>query len=73
MRNNFPYSRQEIVKEDIKKVCKVLKSDLITQGPQVIEFEKKVAKFTGAKYACAVNSATSALILAVKAIGLKKR
>ena len=45
MRNNFPYSRQEIVKEDIKKVCKVLKSDLITQGPQVIEFEKKVAKF----------------------------
>ena len=60
----IPYGRQEISDKDIESVVKVLKSDFITQGPITIEFEKKVAKYCGAKYAHAVNSATSALHIA---------
>ena len=61
---SIPYSRQFIEEEDIKSVIKVLKSDLITQGPKVPEFEKKICKYVNAKYAVAVNSATSALHIA---------
>ena len=66
------YSRQHINKDDIEAVKKVLKSDFITQGPCTIAFEDKVKKFTGAKHAVAVNSATSALHIACIALGLKK-
>ena len=52
------YSRQHINKDDIEAVKKVLKSDFITQGPSTISFEDKVKKFTGAKHAVAVNSAS---------------
>ena len=64
----IPYGRQEISDKDIESVVKVLKSDFITQGPITIEFEKKVAKYCGAKYAHAVNSATSALHIACLAL-----
>ena len=52
----FPYSRQNINSNDIQSVVKVLKSDLITQGPNINKFEKEFAKYVGAKYAvaCAV-------------------
>lgn len=66
------YSRQHINKDDIEAVKKVLKSDFITQGPSTISFEDKVKKFTGAKHAVAVNSATSALHISCIALGLKK-
>ena len=68
----FPYSRQDINNKDIKAVLKVLKSDFLTQGPMVPKFEKAVAKKVGSKYAVATNSATSALHIACKALGLKK-
>ncbi len=68
----IPYSRQHISKKDIKAVVKVLKSPLITQGPEVQEFEKKISKLVKSKYAVAVNSATSALHIACMALGLKK-
>lgn len=66
------YSRQHINKDDIEAVKKVLKSDFITQGPITISFEDKIKKFTGAKHAVAVNSATSALHISCIALGLKK-
>ena len=68
----IPYNRQHIDTSDIKLVNKVLKSDLITQGPNVGKFEKAIAKRVKSKYAVASNSATSSLHLACMAIGLKK-
>ena len=68
----IPYNRQYIDGSDIKLVNKVLKSDLITQGPYVEKFEKAMAKRVKSKYAVASNSATSSLHLACMALGLKK-
>ena len=68
----IPYGKQDINSEDIEAVINVLKSDFLTQGPQVPAFEKCVAEYAGAKYGCAVNSATSALHIACLAIGLGK-
>jgi UDP-4-amino-4,6-dideoxy-N-acetyl-beta-L-altrosamine transaminase len=67
----IPYGRQTISDADIQAVVDVLRSDFLTQGPVVPAFEHAVAAFTGAKYAVAVNSATSALHLACLALGVK--
>ena len=64
------YGRQDITQADIDSVTKVLQSDFLTQGPQVPKFEKEVSRYCGAKYAVAVNSATSALHLACLSLGL---
>ena len=66
----LPYGRQDINCDDIDAVCRVLESDLITQGPVVGKFEKAVAEYCGAAYAVAVNSATSALHIACMALGV---
>lgn len=66
----IPYGQQDITQEDISAVVEVLQSDFLTQGPKVPEFEKRVAEHVGAKYACAVNSATSALHIACMALDL---
>ena len=71
MTKYIPYARQSIDGADIRAVVKVLKSDYITQGPRVYEFEKKIAKYCGAKYAVALNSGTSALHAACFAAGIK--
>ena len=68
----IPYGRQEVTDEDIKSVIDVLKSDFLTQGPVVPEFEQQVCNYAGAVYGVAVNSATSALHIACLALGLKK-
>jgi UDP-4-amino-4,6-dideoxy-N-acetyl-beta-L-altrosamine transaminase len=68
----IPYSRQEISKEDIASVVRVLKSKYITQGPEVKIFEEKIAQYLKVKYTVAVNSATSALHIACLSLGLKK-
>ena len=64
------YGKQDITPEDISAVVDVLKSDLLTQGPVVPQFEKAACDFTGAKNAVAVNSATSALHIACMALEL---
>lgn len=66
----IPYGRQQVTQEDIDAVLSVLNSDFLTQGPIVAQFESAVAKYVGAKYAVAVNSATSALHLACLGLGL---
>lgn len=71
VRNKFlPYGHQCIDNEDIKSVVEVLKSDWITQGPKIKEFEEAIAKFTGAKYAAALSSGTAALHAACFAAGI---
>lgn len=47
----IPYGRQTIDEEDINAVVEVLKSDYLTTGPKITEFEKLVADYVGAKYA----------------------
>lgn len=66
----IPYGRQNISEDDINAVIEVLRSDFVTQGPVVPEFEKAVAAYCGAKHAVAVNSATSALHIACLALGV---
>jgi cystathionine beta-lyase/cystathionine gamma-synthase len=66
----IPYGRQEITDEDIEAVISVLRSDFITQGPTVPRFEEAVAASCGAKRAVAVNSGTSALHIACRALDL---
>ncbi|SFR45053.1 UDP-4-amino-4,6-dideoxy-N-acetyl-beta-L-altrosamine transaminase [Pseudidiomarina maritima] len=66
----IPYGRQSITQADIDEVINVLKSDFLTQGPKVPEFESAVANHVGVKHALAVNSATSALHIACLALGL---
>ena len=67
------YSRQSIDNKEIKAVIKTLKSDFLTQGPKVEEFEKKLKKYCSSKFATCVNSATSALHIACVSLGLKKK
>ncbi|WP_346887108.1 UDP-4-amino-4,6-dideoxy-N-acetyl-beta-L-altrosamine transaminase [Clostridium sp. UBA1056] len=66
------YGRQNIDEEDIEAVVNVLKGDYLTTGPSVSEFEKKVAKYVGAKYAVAVSNGTAALHMACYAAGIKE-
>ena len=66
----IPYGRQSIDEEDIRAVVDVLRSDWLTQGPVVERFEHAMAAYCGAKYAVAVNSATSGLHVACLATGL---
>ena len=68
----LPYGHQWIDEEDIKAVIEVLRSDWITQGPKVAEFEKEFAKYVGARYAVAVNSGTAALHAACFAAQIEK-
>ncbi len=68
----IPYGRQNISAEDINAVIEVLESDYLTQGPKVPEFEKKVSEYVGAKFAVAVNSATSALHIACLALDVQE-
>lgn len=68
----LPYGHQWIDDEDIASVVAVLKSDWITQGPKVDEFERKVAQYCGARYAVAVSSGTAALHAACAIAGISK-
>ncbi len=65
---SIPYSTQYIDDDDINAVISTLKSDFLTQGSKVSEFERKIADFIGVKYAISFNSATSALNVAYKII-----
>ena len=70
--NFIPYGRQNITEEDIDAVVNVLKSDYLTQGPKVPEFEDAIKKQCNVGYALAMNSATSALHVACLALDVGK-
>jgi perosamine synthetase len=67
----LPYGRQSISEDDIQTVVDVLRSDWLTTGPKVAEFEEALAARVGAKYAVAYSSGTAALHGAAFAAGLK--
>jgi len=67
---NLPYSRQFIDEKDIDEVVKVLRSDWISPGPRITEFEEALADYCGSRYAVAVSSGTAALHLAMLALGI---
>lgn len=69
----IPYGKQWIDNKDIESVVSVLKSDWLTTGPSVYEFEKEFAKYVNAKYAVAVSSGTAALHSAAFAAGISKK
>ena len=66
------YSRQSIYNSDIQNVIQTLKSDYLTTGPKILDFEKQIQKKANVKHAVVVNSATSALHISCLALGLKK-
>tara|TARA_B110000008_G_scaffold122657_1_gene125103 strand:+ start:4253 stop:6373 length:2121 start_codon:yes stop_codon:yes gene_type:complete len=68
----IPYGRQNISDDDIKSVVNVLKSNYLTQGPEVPNFEKAITNYTNSKFGIAVNSATSALHISCLALGLSE-
>ena len=68
----LPYSRQKLDGLDIGKVVKVLKSSFITQGPEILNFEKNFSKYVGAKYAVVCATGTAALHLSCMALNIKK-
>ena len=71
-RDDFiPYGRQSIDEDDIDEVIKVLRSDWITQGPKIKEFENALCRYTGAKYAVSVSSGTAALHIACLVAGIE--
>lgn len=72
MSKMIPYGRQWIDDEDIEAVVDVLRSDWITQGPKIREFEEKLAQYCGSKYAVVFNNGTSSLLAVYWALGLRE-
>src|SRR6267143_298916 len=68
---NVPLSRPDITDLEVEYVTSVLRSGQLSLGPRVAEFVDKFASYVGARYAVAVNSGTSALHLAVRALGIR--
>lgn len=67
---NVPLCRPDITELEVEYVNRVLRSGQLSLGPRVAEFENNFAAYVGARYAIAVNSGTSALHLAVRALGI---
>lgn len=66
----IPYGRQTIEEDDIQAVVDTLRSDYLTTGPKVEEFERAVCEYTGARHAVAVSNGTAALHAACHAAGI---
>lgn len=68
----IPYGKQHITEEDIIAVTEALKGEYLTQGPTILEFEKKFASYIGSKYAVAISNGTAALHLCALALDVKE-
>jgi UDP-4-amino-4,6-dideoxy-N-acetyl-beta-L-altrosamine transaminase len=68
----IPYGKQYISEDDIQAVVETLRSDFLTQGPKIKEFEDAFAQYVDAKYAVAVSNGTAALHLSALALGVKE-
>lgn len=69
---SIPYGKQHITEADIQAVIETLQADYLTQGPKILEFEKKFATYVEARYAVAVSNGTAALHLCTMALGVSK-
>lgn len=72
MNSSIPYGRQNITEKDIEAVISTLKSDYLTQGPKIAEFENAFAEYVGSKFAVAVANGTAALHLCTLALNVKE-
>ena len=68
---SIPYGKQNITEDDIQAVISVLKSDYLTQGPHILEFERAFAEYIGVQYAVAVSNGTAALHLCALALDIQ--
>ena len=68
----IPLAKPEITDSDREAVVEVLRTPYLSMGPKVPEFEQAICDYTASKYAVAINSGTSALQLAVRALGLER-
>src|SRR3989338_4153415 len=68
----YPIAKPHIGKEELAAVAKVLRSGVLSIGPEVAQFEKNFARHVGSKFACVVSSGTAGLHLALLAAGIKK-
>ncbi len=69
--NSIPYGKQFISDDDVNAVITALKSEFLTQGPTILEFEEKFASYVNAKYAVAVSNGTAALHLCAMVLDVK--
>ena len=69
---SIPFHKTHVSDREIEAVVEVMKSGWLTMGPKTIEFENQFKEYVGSNHAISMNSATAALHLALKAIGLKK-
>jgi len=69
---NIPFSKVSLAGNESKYINEVLASGWLTTSSKALNFEKQFAQYVGVKYACAVNSCTSALHLAVEATGIER-
>jgi perosamine synthetase len=67
----IPYGRQQIDDDDIQAVLEVLRSDWLTTGPKVREFEEAFARYVGTEHAIAVSNGTAALHAIMYALDIK--
>lgn len=67
---NIPFSPPDITQAEIDEVCAALRSGWITTGPRTKEFEKQIAAYCGTAHAVCLNSATAALELTLRALGI---
>jgi UDP-4-amino-4,6-dideoxy-N-acetyl-beta-L-altrosamine transaminase len=67
----IPYGKQDITSDDLKAVENTLKSDFLTQGPKILEFERNFAKYVGSDYAVAVSNGTAALHLCAMVMNVR--
>lgn len=67
---NIPFSPPDITDAEIEEVIRTLKSGWITTGPRTKEFERKIAKYVGTNKAVCLNSATSAMELTLRILGI---
>ena len=72
MMKAISYGRQNITQEDIDSVVNTLKSDFLTQGPKIDEFEQAFANYVGAEYAVLVGNATEALHISAVSLGVNR-
>jgi UDP-4-amino-4,6-dideoxy-N-acetyl-beta-L-altrosamine transaminase len=71
IKKTIPYGRQFVSDDDINEVVNTLRSEYLTQGPKVLEFEKAFAEYIGVQYAIAVSNGTAALHLSSMALDVK--
>lgn len=69
--HNISYGHQLITDEDIQAVVETLKSDYLTQGPRIPEFEKQFAEYLGVEHCCMVSNGTAALHLCAMALDIQ--